>query len=175
MVLLLLVEAIIQVLREVVTFTSESVCVGDALGAAELWKNIHTGHRQTQASSTSLTAHAASLLNNVPQLEEQWMNLTWPRPCLLRKPFLRLKAMVEKEGDLRNPTKPRFLAFHNTYDTIQAIELYIARLVFSFPNLKVSCCGVVAVFNHPVLMTDGLADFSRLQRFHDAAESRASK
>ena len=34
MVLLLVVEAIIQVLREVVTFTSESVCVGDALGAA---------------------------------------------------------------------------------------------------------------------------------------------
>lgn len=32
--LVLVVEAIIQVLREVVTFTSESVCVGDALGAA---------------------------------------------------------------------------------------------------------------------------------------------
>lgn len=58
---------------------------------------------------------------------------------------------------------------------LQAIELYIARLVFNLPNLKVSCCGVVAVFNPPVLMTDGLADLSRLQRFHDAAESCASK
>uniref|UniRef100_A0A2P2L6Q0 40S ribosomal protein S26-1 n=1 Tax=Rhizophora mucronata TaxID=61149 RepID=A0A2P2L6Q0_RHIMU len=36
---------------------------------------------------------ALSLGQDLPQLEQR-MNLTWPRPCLLRPPFLRLKVMI---------------------------------------------------------------------------------
>lgn len=41
------------------------------------------------------------------------MKLTWPRPCLLRPPFLRLKVCSEDEEiDIRSVTEKR----HRSYD-----------------------------------------------------------
>jgi len=36
-----------------------------------------------------------TLGQHLPQLEQR-MNLTWPRPCLLRPPFLRLNVCRER-------------------------------------------------------------------------------
>jgi len=41
----------------------------------------------------TLRERVKTLGQHLPQLEQR-MNLTWPRPCLFRPPFLRLKVMA---------------------------------------------------------------------------------